>query len=324
MTNKKSTKKALLTSTLCLLLCMSMLVGTTFAWFTDVAQTGINQIIAGNLDVALEDAAGNSVEGNDKLFVQPELWEPGAVAYAQLRVVNKGNLDLKASMAINYKDVNSLDGHVLSEVLKYAIIDVEEQNVDLSDRWSVLDAAKKSQNKGALNAYDFDFELQAGEKSDLQTLVIYWEPQGDGIDNLYNANNGKETSNGQPLQINLGVMVFATQLGGNNDNENDSFGTDYDENAPTIITVGKDSTVYATIADAYAATGSTTFNVSGPIDMTKLGTLFATANQDVTFKQIAGSAAAYYDFSSKLPIDVNGANITIEGGYFCRITIGRS
>lgn len=312
MTKTNKTRSALFTSIISLLLCVSMLVGTTFAWFTDTAASGLNEIIAGNLDVALLDNAGNSVEGDTELFTMPELWEPGAVAYTQIQVANKGTLDLKASLSINYEDVNSIDGHVLSEVLKYAIIDAS--NVDLSSREAVLKAAKESNNKGALSIYDFSIKLQAGEASALQTLVIFWEPNANDVDNLYNVNNGKTTSDGKPLQINLGVKVFATQLGGNNDNEHDSFGTDYDENAPTIITVGNDSTVYATIADAYAATNSTSFNVSGPIDMTKLGDLFTTANQNVTFNQIEGSAAAYYDFS-QTAVNVNGASITINGGY---------
>ena len=311
-TNRNSTRRSLLVSATALILSIAMLVGTTFAWFTDTAASGLNQIIAGNLDVALLDKEGNSVEGNTELFTMPELWEPGAVAYAQIKVANEGNLDLKASLSINYEDVNSIDGHVLSEVLKYAIIDAN--TVDLRSRAAVLKAAKESNNKGALSIYDFNIKLQAGEVSNLQTLVIFWEPNTDNVDNLYNVNNSKTTSDGKPLQINLGVKVFATQLGGNNDNENDSFGTDYDKNAPTIITVGNNSTVYATIADAYAATNSTSFNVSGPIDMTKLGDLFNTPNRSVTFNQIEGSAAAYYDFSQTV-VNVNGAAITINGGY---------
>ena len=53
MTNSKSTKRALLTSVLALLMCVTMLVGATFAWFTDTASTGVNKIQAGNLDVKL-------------------------------------------------------------------------------------------------------------------------------------------------------------------------------------------------------------------------------------------------------------------------------
>ena len=54
MNNRKTTKKALLMSALSLLLCFSMLIGTTFAWFTDEVKSGKNQIMAGNLDIELE------------------------------------------------------------------------------------------------------------------------------------------------------------------------------------------------------------------------------------------------------------------------------
>ena len=54
MTSSKSTKRALLTSVLALLMCVTMLIGTTFAWFTDTASTAVNKIQAGNLKVDLE------------------------------------------------------------------------------------------------------------------------------------------------------------------------------------------------------------------------------------------------------------------------------
>ena len=45
--NSKSTKRALLTSVLAMVVCLAMLVGSTFAWFTDTATTGVNKIQAG-------------------------------------------------------------------------------------------------------------------------------------------------------------------------------------------------------------------------------------------------------------------------------------
>ena len=42
-------KRALLLSITAMLMCAAMLVGTTFAWFTDSASTGVNRIQAGNL-----------------------------------------------------------------------------------------------------------------------------------------------------------------------------------------------------------------------------------------------------------------------------------
>ena len=53
MNNKRATKRALLTSVMALVMCVVMLVGTTFAWFTDTASTGGNKIVAGNLDIKL-------------------------------------------------------------------------------------------------------------------------------------------------------------------------------------------------------------------------------------------------------------------------------
>ena len=44
---KKITKRALLVSLISLLLCSTMLIGSTFAWFTDSAATSVNKIEAG-------------------------------------------------------------------------------------------------------------------------------------------------------------------------------------------------------------------------------------------------------------------------------------
>ena len=54
MNESTKTKKALRGSLLALFLCIVLLIGTTFAWFTDTASTGVNKIQAGNLKVGLE------------------------------------------------------------------------------------------------------------------------------------------------------------------------------------------------------------------------------------------------------------------------------
>ena len=110
MTNRKSTKRALLGSVMAMVLCLAMLVGATFAWFTDTASTGVNKIQAGKLDIALEmkDASGSwvSAEGKTLDFVKAAageqvLWEPGCTyTLPELHVVNNGNLALKYKVAI--------------------------------------------------------------------------------------------------------------------------------------------------------------------------------------------------------------------------------
>ena len=113
MNERKATKRALLTSITALVLCVVMLAGTTFAWFTDTAKTNVNRIEAGKLDVALEmqkadgtwaDAEGetlNWVKATDAPADQAILWEPGAeYKLPDLKVVNGGNLKLKYKIVI--------------------------------------------------------------------------------------------------------------------------------------------------------------------------------------------------------------------------------
>lgn len=112
MKTRSTSKRALLTSVLSIALCLSMLIGTTFAWFTDTASTAVNKIQAGNLDIALEMKEGDNwvtAEGKTLNFVKAEgheneatLWEPGATyKLPELRVVNNGNLALKYKIVIS-------------------------------------------------------------------------------------------------------------------------------------------------------------------------------------------------------------------------------
>ena len=112
MTNRKSTKRALLGSVMAMVLCLAMLVGATFAWFTDTASTNVNKIQAGNLDVVLEmqnaDGKWVSAEGKTLDFVKAAdakgeaiLWEPGCTyELPALRIRNNGNLALKYKVII--------------------------------------------------------------------------------------------------------------------------------------------------------------------------------------------------------------------------------
>ena len=132
MTNRKSTKRALLGSVVAMVLCLAMLVGATFAWFTDTASTGVNKIQAGKLDVALEmqnaDGKWVSAEGKTLDFVKAAdakdeaiLWEPGCTyELPALRIRNNGNLALKYKVAIT-----GINGSAkLNEAIEWTIGDV--------------------------------------------------------------------------------------------------------------------------------------------------------------------------------------------------------
>ena len=107
MTNGKSLKRALLSSAFSLIICVAMLIGTTFAWFTDTASTAVNKIQAGNLKVDIVDQNGNSLNGKSLSFRDVDnktdiLWEPGArFNLDSFKIVNKGNLALKYKVIIS-------------------------------------------------------------------------------------------------------------------------------------------------------------------------------------------------------------------------------
>lgn len=109
MNNTKTTKRALLSSVIAMLLCVAMLIGTTFAWFTDSASTAVNKIQAGTLDVQLLDESGASVEGQtltwktaDNRAQSEILWEPGCTYELQpVQIKNNGNLALKYKIVIS-------------------------------------------------------------------------------------------------------------------------------------------------------------------------------------------------------------------------------
>ena len=112
MNNRKATKRALLTSVMALVMCVVMLVGTTFAWFTDTASTSVNTIKAGNLDVQMQvEENGKWVDAKEipLTWVKHEngngqelLWEPGAsYDLRTFKIANNGNLNLKYKVVIS-------------------------------------------------------------------------------------------------------------------------------------------------------------------------------------------------------------------------------
>lgn len=227
---KNATRRALLLSVLSLMLCVSMLIGTTFAWFTDSVVSGNNRIIAGNLDVDVlyEDADGNqkSIQDVDTLFNDVTLWEPGAVAWENLTVVNLGSLALKFEFAVNFSNENYVEGSEskLSDILQIAVVEggvdktmSRQQMIDSidADAWTPL---SELYARGEL----YPADTEGKDSSKVYGVVIYWEP-GDQ-DNEYNLQNGKKTNDGLPLHIDLGIGLTAWQQ----TYENDSYGPDYD------------------------------------------------------------------------------------------------
>ncbi len=131
MTNSKHTKRALLASVLSVVLCCAMLIGSTFAWFTDSVTSSGNKIQAGNLNIDLlvkdENGKYQSVKESNAPIFNYDKWEPGYTVVKNLKVSTTGKLSLKYTMDIVAK----------GEISKLAdVIDVyyAAEEVDVTDR----------------------------------------------------------------------------------------------------------------------------------------------------------------------------------------------
>ena len=225
MNNKRATKRALLTSIMALVMCVVMLVGTTFAWFTDTASTGVNKIQAGNLDVELwykntKDSDFNKVIDNStEVFKDGTLWEPGHVEYVVLKIRNAGSLALKYKLGINIADekpsINVYNNELkLSSYIRFGVVDGDKSDLN-------RDALVTAAGEGAVlsTGYTKENHLLAGttDNEKVVTLVV-WMPTTVGNE----ANHKKDAT---APSIDLGISVAATQL----NSEVDSFGPDYDK-----------------------------------------------------------------------------------------------
>ena len=124
MNSHRQTKRALLTSVMALVMCVVMLLGTTFAWFTDTATANVNTIKSGNLHVEIQNKAGTAIdklewvkENGDVIANQDDiLWEPGCTyLLTPFKIVNTGNLALKYKI-----EITGLDGSAkLLKVIKF-------------------------------------------------------------------------------------------------------------------------------------------------------------------------------------------------------------
>ena len=235
--NQKATKRALLTSVMALVMCVVMLVGTTFAWFTDTASTGVNKIQAGNLDVKLLAEDGEtSLEGATLEWQKAAgaedgdiLWEPGCRYKLQPIIIkNAGTLALKYKIVIS-----GIDGDAkLNEAIDWTI-----NGVSLDEEKPLL--------AGAFATLTIEGHMKEEAGNEYQGLSI------DGI----------------------GITVYATQY----THENDSYNHTYDEDATygtgaTII--GLDGTYDSLTAAAKAWRESKDVVTSGgTFGMNSLGTV---------------------------------------------------
>ena len=253
MNESTKTKKALRGSLFALFLCIILLIGTTFAWFTDTASTGVNKIQAGNLDVELEYSHDmvkwQAANENTHMFKDDTLWEPGHTEVVYLRVKNAGNLALKYNIATNSYDMERGKNAAgdLFYIDQYLKIGTAQPDTAFANREAAIAAiadTEKTIAKETPISNDWTV-LKAGEKS-APTAVVLYMPTTVGNE----ANNVQSWR--KPSLKGLGLVVNATQA----TVESDSFDNTYDENAATTLSPVSYSSGQHNITGKIQANGS--------------------------------------------------------------------
>ena len=311
-----NTKRALLTSVLAIVACVAMLIGSTFAWFTDTAGTGVNKIQAGNLKVDI--VGENSDTHVEKLnFVKAAgaeegeqlLWEPGCRYLTEgFRIANKGNLALKWKAQINMDNI--VDGKVESST-------IAKDGKSLLDVIDFYVVTSTDENAEAIAIEDFTGHLKKGKKSS----EVYY------IKGVMQTTAGNDY---QDLTLDgITITVYATQ----DTVESDSFDDQYDKNAKytEVIAAGKTFTGKATLSTGITATDPNAIAVKAigaDADVTILDGTFDGGsggnNQcihvrdgaTVTIKGGTFTVGGDAKGEGNSVIESNGGNIIIEGGFF--------
>lgn len=283
--NTRNTKRALISSALALLICVTMLIGSTFAWFTDSVTAGVNKIESGTLKIDLLDADENSLEGKTLGFVAADgntniLWEPNCTYNTQeFYIKNSGTLKLKFKI-----DLTGAVG--------------DTELLDVIDFTAKADASWFDFNADGLSiSTSGEFDMLKGFEYDTlfygtQLFTEYVLDPGEKVGPIVVTGHMDETAGNdyQGLTLEgLAVTLSATQATG----EHDSIDGVYDENAKYSGTgVGK------------LTTGKTAVEIS--VDnggLNKVGSVIV-------------PAAAFADADTMVSVDIEETvytgNITVE------------
>ena len=240
MTKTKNTKRALLMSALSLLMCISMFIGSTFAWFTDSVTSANNVIQSGTLDVVLEYKTNWSddwaqVDENTKLFKDGALYEPGYTEVVYLRVSNAGSLALKYMLSFN---IANEEGSInvygeefkLSDYLQIGSYVQDEYSsgfnyantlmpIMFGNRDQALESVDLNTLSSANPIIRENAPILPGEETAQVCALVLTMPETVG--NEANTKVGEEAP-----YIELGIRLYATQY----THEDDSFDNQYDAN----------------------------------------------------------------------------------------------
>ena len=323
MTSSKSTKRALLTSVLALLMCVTMLVGATFAWFTDTASTEVNKIQAGNLDLEVQyrttaDGEWKTLDKATDLFgAEGTLFEPGHTRVVELKIANAGNLALKYKIGMNV--VSETAGtnkdskpYKLSEYLKVATTSIQQYPAENSIGAMMEQLIFQKGDFGMWAARNFaNFELEYASNGNVHALQP-GDAQILGIKVYMPETVGNEANAKTPTDaasINFGLNVVATQY----TTESDSYGTQYDKDAkyPDVAytQASTQEELNAALNNPTDANGTPTSKIA--VDLKKGSYTLPGDKMGNKEISIAGTKDTVIDL--KASTAVHNASITMEG-----------
>ncbi len=253
-------RRTLISSIIAIVISFSLLIGVTFAWFTDTAQSGINKIKSGDLDVKIA-YEGEELTKNTKIFLdgngEEMIWEPGASTYGDFEIANDGSLALKFQFEIIYMNATETpSGKTLADVLSvYAVALEKETGADETMGDARLDALVVGE---AVPGYDKDNAPKFSDGVAVEAFLlpqeavsleigVFWNPTDN--DNEFNVDGG--------LSIDFAVSLVATQA----DYEVGADGFIYDANAtypenPIIVDEGATGSISWTLSSTGVLTVS--------------------------------------------------------------------
>ena len=214
----KKTKKSLFKSVLALMLCFCMLLGTTFAWFSDLVTSSSNKIQAGNLKVDLElldKETGNwkSLKKVTDPIFDYDKWEPGYTDVKVFKIENEGNLALK--WMARFESEKALS--ILSDVIDVYVLPSDDELGYPADR-DLTGYTRVGTLTQFINTLEdtTNGTLEAEECSYLGIALKMQESAGNEYQGL-------------SLGGAFDIRILATQWTG--ENESDSFDNQYDKEA---------------------------------------------------------------------------------------------
>jgi len=320
----------LLSSVLAMLLSVIMLMGTTFAWFTDTASTAVNKIQAGTLDVGLEmsndgGTTWENAEGKTLEFIkasghenEPVLWEPGCTyVLPQLRVVNNGSLALKYKIQITGIQGDAKLNEVIDWTINDAAINLTEEHL-LAGQQGTAFTIKGHMQETAGNEYQgltidgigitvvatqYNYESDSNGP-DYDKFADYPEVQPVTTADKLQEALASEDIDGKTIKLYDDIETEGLQLNGKN--------VAFDLNGKTLNTAKLEVNTSTVVFGDSSENGEGTLATDG-----KVGVINA-VNSNVTIEngRFVSNHNELGSYGYAYLIQVRNSELTINGGYF--------